>query len=352
VITGQTGPNTTYLVTPSFLLGDDSQNPAIMGMGDSIEYGTGISGGAYGGYSSPMANWFDVGTPAGAYNTMNYSIPSTLITSIVNGSQLAWGRLAASEYADYVISDLGINDIPSSTWQQIAAAHLQVAQTFYVRGVRYVITTLTPRVSTTDAMTTVGNQTVSAYEGVRTGYNLWVRNGFQVNAGAPCNTANCGTASPYVYSFFDLAAAAGEVNVSGVPTNNGGFWPVPSSASFSCTVAGSPTTTSIPYTGCTLPLFGASSAGVLTWTVRDGGQACVISTYTSSTITCYAASNTTLTGIAVNGFATAPAAGDTITIYQTYSPDGIHPTYAEHQAIGAAFAAYAAATFVPFGAQQ
>jgi hypothetical protein len=171
-----------------------------------------------------------------------------------------------------------------------------------------------------------------------------------------------GVQSPYIFSYFDLDNALGEVNVSGVQTPNGGYWPAP------CTTGGTPGSTIA--TGCGTPvgtgtLSGAQTASALAFTgyspttnalindlveMTSGtqvGQTCLISANTASTITCVGNSET-LPG--------APASGDTFSIYVTYTQEGINPTPLSNNAIAVGtgavgypnFSAWAAANLVPF----
>jgi hypothetical protein len=171
-----------------------------------------------------------------------------------------------------------------------------------------------------------------------------------------------GVQSPYIFSYFDLDNALGEVNVSGVQTPNGGYWPAP------CTTGGTPGSTIA--TGCVTPvgtgtLSGTQTASALAFTgyspatnalindlleMTSGtqiGQTCLIISNTASTIFCNGNSET-LPG--------APASGDTFSIYVTYTQEGSNPTPPSHNAIAVGtgavgypnFSAWAAANLVPF----
>jgi hypothetical protein len=180
-----------------------------------------------------------------------------------------------------------------------------------------------------------------------------------VSAGTPVLTG--GTPSPQVNGYFDLAAAAGEVNSSGVATANGGIWPVPAATYTGQILTGTPTATSLPVSGASYPVYGASSPGLLGQAIvmtsgAANGQVAIISSNTATGITLYANGANGPSQVAVLGLTVAPSAGDTFSIIPVNTPDGIHPSYSANATIvsgaGSAtgFQAWIAATAVPFGA--
>ena len=174
-ISGFAGNANSYMPAPSLLLADDAQTPAILGLGDSIQYGVGI-GSESGQYSANFSNWFDQGFADGQFNSDNVSIGGTKISGILTGGQLAWGRMLSTLYGHYVVTDLGINDFSAGVnWQVVANDHIALAKQLWSRGNRYIVTTLVPNVTTSDSMLTIGGQTKSGDETNRVSYNNWVR---------------------------------------------------------------------------------------------------------------------------------------------------------------------------------
>jgi hypothetical protein len=340
------------------MLGDDTSSPTVLGMGDSLQHGVGISSTERGDYGLHIANWFDAGLQAaGITNRNNYSIGGARISYMTANTTPSGARYLASTYSDYVVSNLVINDLNGGqTWQQVAANHILLAKQFQARGTRYYITTCTPSTTSTDGWTTASGQTPIAIETARTNYNTWVRGGMQVDgSGAPVLSG--GTPNTYIAGFYDQAAPI-EVNSSNVLTPNGGRFRAPAAAFSSGTLTGSPTTTVLPCSGCTFPVAGAANSGILTYAVRitsgaASGQGCFVSTATATQITCYANGSTTLTGSALAGLTTTPAAGDTFSVYATNSVDGTHGTFSGYTTLmGPDFATWATANLVPFGPQQ
>lgn len=356
-IAGVTGPTGAYIITPGIVLGDDTANPTILGMGDSIQHGVGISTTERGDYGLHIANWFDAGlNTAGILNRNNYSIGGARVSYMATNTTASGARYLASTYSDYVVTNLVINDLfGAQTWQQVAANHLLLAKQFRARGTKYYITTCTPNTTSTDGFSSASAQTTTSIETARTNWNLWVRGGMQVDgSGAPVLSG--GTPNAYIAGYFDLAASV-EVNASNALTANGGRWLAPSVFS-SGTFSGVPTTTVLPCSGCAFPVAGAANSGILTYAVKitsgaANGQVCFVSTATATQITCYASGSTTLTGSALTGLSIAPSAGDTFSIYAVGTVDGTHGTFTSYTTqMGPAFATWATANLVPFGPMQ
>lgn len=357
-ITGVTGPTGAYIIAPGIVLGDDTSSPTILGLGDSIQHGVGISSTERGDYGLHVANWFDAGLQsAGILNRNNYSIGGARISYMTANTTPSGARYLASTYSDYVVTNLVINDLfGGQTWQQVAANHLLLAKQFQARGTKYFVTTCTPNTTSTDGFTTASGQSTTAIETNRSNWNLWVRGGMQVDgSGAPVLSG--GTPNTFIAGYYDQAAPV-EVNSSNVLTPNGGRWRAPAATSYTGTLTGSPTTTVLPCSGCTFPVAGAANSGILTYAVRiasgaAAGQGCFVSTATSTQLTCYANANTTLTGTALAGLTTTPAAGDTFSVYAVNTVDGTHGTFFGYTTLmGPDFATWSTSNLVPFGPQQ
>lgn len=358
-ISGLTGPTGGYIEAPGIVLGDDTANPAILGLGDSIMHAAGIPSSQRGDFALNVSNWFDYGlNAAGITNRNNYSIGGARVNYMTTNTTPSGARFLASTYADYAVSNLVINDLfASRTWQQVAADHLLLAKQFQARGTLYYVTTCTPSTTSTDAWSSASSQTVGAIETNRTNWNLWVRGGMLVDgSGAP--VLSSGTPNTYIAGYFDLAAPV-EVNSSNVLTNNGGFWKAPASAAYTGTLTGSPTTTVLPCSACSFPVAGAANSGILTYAVKitsgaaNGQVAYVTSGTTATSLTLYANGSTQLTGSAMVGLTTAPAAGDTFSVYAVNTVDGTHGTYSGYTTLmGPAFGTWAAVNLPPYGPMQ
>ncbi len=356
---GFTGINGIFVPTPAFLLGDDTRNPSIMGLGDSIMAGTGLNT-LQGTYSAYLGNWFDRGFSDGQFaGTLNWGIASSQVTLTVNGNinELALGRFQALQYADYVVSNWGHNDLAASvTWQATAAAHLQLANTVWNQGGRFIICTLLPTNTSTNNWSTIGGQSqaTGTVETARLNYNAWIRNGCQVDgSGAPVLSG--GTVSPYIYSYFDFCLTL-EVNSSNAPTINGGYLLAPSAATYTGQVlTGTPTATAFTVGAAAYPIVTAgASNGLVGKTVvmtsgAASGQSASIKSNTATTMVLYANGANGLGGIPVTGLTIVPAASDTFSIYEPTTVDGVHPSSIGHSTLGTAFATWVAANIIKFG---
>jgi hypothetical protein len=343
-ITGRAGPSSSYGVGPSLVLGNDVISVAVAGDGDSIMFGTSINTLTADTLGRDFGNWFCKGCITAGLNFYNHSIGGSKIGPYFDGTRIVRNRARKFEFADVIVSDLATNDLAASVgWTTIAANHLARGKMFRKAGKKYIITTVFPRVTMTDAGLTIGAQSAFAAEAQRQNYNNWVRGGCQVD-GSNSPVISGGTPSPDIWMTFDMAAAA-EVNASNVLTANGGYWLIPTSAYGSYTLTGTPTTTSLAVSGTPFPVPSAASSnpGLATYSIKmtsgaASGQTAVISTNTNSTLTLYSNGSTSLTGLAVVGLTVAPSAGDTFDIYQAYCVDGVHPTKSIHDTVAANFA--------------
>jgi hypothetical protein len=321
------GPNSGLISRP-YLLGQTSGGFSEMLLADSIGAGFNILPGSTAlGTTALYNSWFGLAMSGSGNNDyINASLPSTTCNSMISngqyGSNTRWNFM---QYAQYVWIALGTNDIYSgaSTGVQTATCILKLAQLVHETGRRVIVSDLIPRVATTDHMLTLANESIAntSYEGARVFVNTWMRNGFQVLAGVPVTSG--GTPCSCVYRFFDEAQAAGEVNSAGVPTVNGGFLPVPATATYTGQVlTGTPTTTSLPIGAASYTAHALSNRVVQITSGSTMGQTAIISDNTATTLT-------------VSGLTSAPAAGATLSIWPTHWSDGIHPTDLGHADIAA-----------------
>jgi hypothetical protein len=336
-------------------LGDDLANPAVLWLGDSIGYGTGIYKFNFGNQSPQLGNMFDASFANGQFaGTTNAAIPSARLDQLLSGATSGWIRLKLIQYADYVINQLGTNDLVNGqTWQQLASNHLRLAALVVASGGRYAATTIIPRTTSTDGWRTASNQAVLSSESNRVNYNTWLRNGSQVDVNLN-PVLSGGTSSPYMYGFIDIASAL-EVNSANILTQNGGFWQAPTAAAFNQIATGVPTTTSLPASAANYPLTTATNLGVCTYTLQmtsggANGQLAVVTSNTATTLTLFANGNTSLTGVALPGLTIAPAAADTFSLWLTSTVDGVHGLWPSYQICAATVGAWLSSRIVKYGA--
>lgn len=352
-ITGGTGPSAAVITAPFLVVGDDTTAPAYMCLCDSIGLGGGISSTTFGTASHFNANWFNIGFTG--LNTGNFSIGGTRSAQLTGAvAAVTDQRMAATAFADYIIDNTSTNDLANSrTGLQIAADKLAMGKNFSNRGIRYVITTSTPKVTTTDNMLTIGNQTLTAFEAERLNYNNWIYNGMQVD-GSGNPVLSGGTRTPYIYDYIDYGKSI-EVNGSNVLTRNGGFWKVPAAAFLTGQIAtGSPSTTSLPASGSTFTASSSSNPGLSGYLIKvtsgaRSGQTAFITTNTSTTLTLLANATAFYATGNVTGLSGAMAAGDTFDVYAVLGTDGTHPGMVAQALMGADAASWQAAKSGPFG---
>lgn len=320
------GPSYTYGVTPLCILGDDRSGKSVLVFGDSIPSGAGF--GQQNPYWRQEYNLWDKSFTDGELNAFNWSFAAATLCEMMHPTTSGGGRsrLKSIPFADWVIDELGTNDITlGRTWQQLAADKLALAAICKRFGVKYVTTTILPRgTSLTSAGVTIAGQTPQPYDAQRTQFNTWVRAGCPVNGSGVADMA--GNPSPLVRSFIDIAESV-EVNASNVLTLNGGYWLVPSAPIASGIVlTGTPTATSLP-TGTTLATNENVGRAIKITSGSISGQYAVVKSNNTSTYTLYTTGDPMLGVVALTG---APAAGDTFEIYETNAADLVHPSRYRH----------------------
>ena len=163
----------------------------------------------------------------------------------------------------------------------------------------------------------------------------------------PCNTAGCGTKSPYVYGYFDFSAAIPENDINGNVVQDGGYWPIPSTTyATGCTLTGSPSQTSFTVTSSSCTITSTGLAGNWTSNTLAGysiimtsgtysGDTAMISNSTSTTaLTLYAnGAAAPCSAITLTGLPGSPSSGDTFKIVAGFACDGVHMLYAGHTAV-------------------
>lgn len=289
-------------------------------VGDSILAGTGDNGSPLGqgghgtrAVNNQLALKWDY-TTAPLYGHVRLALGGEQIAQfadITSANQYDRSRYAIADYATNVISNYGTNDLGLGL-SSMKANVLTLAAWYCSRGQKFFQETLLPRTTSTDGFQTVSNQTVTASESVRLGFNQWVRdpssNGFVAQVIA-INPAFAG----YV-DYIEVGKYI-EVNASNVLTQDGGFWIVSTASPIktgtlgagstsSSLVDGSGGMTSQAYKGYSL---------ILTSGTYVNGQGCIY----------YNNANTfDLNGTSVGG---SPSAGDTYAIKLLPTLEGVHP---------------------------
>jgi hypothetical protein len=298
---------------PSAIIGySQTYIPSVGIIGDSIStgyfdggidyFGGGYLYRAFSGQTGALSQTYPV-TPIVPFVLTGIS-GETLGSWIVQAN--SYRRRHLAELCSTIICNYGINDVTGGVpLATIKANYLAEANQWINRGKNFVGCTLTPHTTSTDMWQTAINQTVTANEAVRTGFNSWMRD--TSVAGFVAQTAN-----PSLATIFDGAAAI-EVNSSNVLTLNGGFWAV-----------GGPVVDSGTSTTATA---GAITDTTKTWTVDQyRGYVLGMTSGSASGISSPIASNSTTALTLANPQLTiTPTAGDTYQIYSPNSGDGLHP---------------------------
>lgn len=315
---------------PICVVGDDRSGKSVLLFGDSIGKGAGFAKAT--GYYPQTRNMFDAAFSDGEINSLNVCVGGSyldgLMSQITNGAGRS--RLKLIPYADWLIDEHGTNDIwLAISWTQLATRKLQLAELAKRFGVKFAITTILPRVTQTTGCVTIAGQTTHATrEPTRVLYNNWVRAGSPVDVdGLPDIN---GTSSPLIHSYIDLAAQF-EVNAGNVVTLNGGYWKVPTAPAATFTLSGTPTTSSLPTTVSSMTVSEHISRVVKITSGARSGQYAVVSGNTTSTLTIYNSGNAgSQSGESVPYLSGAPAAGDTIEVYDVMANEGLHPSVYGH----------------------
>ena len=227
---------TPYGVTPLWcaIFGDS----IAAGSGDAVQGGWVLRG------LGSANTFFETSIP-----TLQCALPGTTASEFA-ADQLSYfqgsiRRRQAGFGAPYAFLQYGTNDIfgSSRTLAQIQADNLAIGQALALRGSRVLVSTLTPRTTSTDSWTTTTNQTRLSAESVRTSYNSWLRGGAPVTlSGGLATAVTVGTAGAVLagmsgHPFWKVIdpAAYVEVNASNALTLNGGYWIVNGTANYPTT---------------------------------------------------------------------------------------------------------------------
>ncbi len=324
----QTADQWNYSGGPAAVLGFSPQPQATVALvGDSICVGLNDGGIEYsrGGYLYRLMRNYTV-------QTLNSTIERNTIANFpfvhcaqggILASQFAnrlssWKSMKIAEMATTVIFEYGTNDIYSGTSLATLQSNLiTIASWFISRAKKFIVCTILPRTASSDGWQTVSGQSFqnASFEAVRQNYNSWLRdpsaNGFVAQAGG-YNVAD----------IFDAAAAV-EVNSSGTPSLNGGFWPAAlPGPRFTGSVTGAPSTGAFTDTTIT----GTDTYRGYTARFTSGSQINRVANIAYHT----SAGAVTL----VDALPGAPSVGDTYVICNCYTGnDGTHPSALGHMTI-------------------
>lgn len=168
------------MYTPLAVIGIPSENICTFGLvTDSIGIGTGDTPSTYG--SGDVA--LDFGFLMRALNRQyGYVWHAKYNDTAFNMLDTIGYRARQLEFATHTICTLGVNDLQASrTIAQVANAVIGHARHAATRKNPFFVTTIAPRVTSTDLYATVSGQTSDASDSVRVAYNTWLRAGAPVD---------------------------------------------------------------------------------------------------------------------------------------------------------------------------
>jgi lysophospholipase L1-like esterase len=211
-------------------------------------------------------------------------------------------RAFLAAFCTHVLIALGVNDVSAgATLAQLQSRYTTLCGIFKLRGCQIIGCTITPKTTTTDAWRTTANQTPDPGDGVRVQFNNWLR------------TKPCGEAA--IWDVADECESA----------RDSGLWRVGTVGIASDTATGGSTSTVVK-----------ASAG---WTTNQWrGQMVVMTSGLNAGVGRHITSNTSDT-LTTTAFSNANASGDTFTVGQYPTQDGIHPMQWLHERIETNFRA-------------
>jgi hypothetical protein len=218
-VTASGSVNSSYIITysPTLILGTtpDHNVPCIGGDGDSIQ--------AYSN-EAPDMGWFVRGV--NAYPHVRLSTPGeTAQQWAANGTaaSLIESRLLALRYFTHCIHAHGRNDISGGrTVAQLQADWLTIWGRLAPTGIPQYQGTITPKTTSTDNWTTLGNQTATSNESNRVAANAWLRDGAPIAAGAAVAVGTVGASRCPVFDKTGAAVVLGS-GPAGHPLAAGGI---------------------------------------------------------------------------------------------------------------------------------
>jgi hypothetical protein len=137
--------------------------PTIAVVGDSITHGQGSTNACYAWWKYGFNN---------AFPTIQYSKPGILAQGIAANHKRGFPLFTGCSHALVL---LGTNDFQGRTLVQMQTDLLTIWNALAARGMRVFAATIPPLTTSTDSWATTTNQTKKPTEGVRTGFNDWIR---------------------------------------------------------------------------------------------------------------------------------------------------------------------------------
>lgn len=211
-------------VSPALILGPANGLPSVAVAGDSIVDGSGDSGAGPFNNVGPLNRALD---PA-SIGYAKFGAPGERVASVVaTGLYAARGVLAMQ--AKNIVCGYGTNDLANGdTLPTIQTNLITFWQMFSSTGRAVFQLTLDPRATSSDTWKTTTNQTLPAFEPVRTALNTWLRTGAPIiaNIATPASAPGAlvaGQPGHPLAGLFDTAGAV-EVNAANILTPNGGYW--------------------------------------------------------------------------------------------------------------------------------
>ncbi len=220
-ISGTIATSATRTYGPLAILGTSTTSKSVTAfVGDSIASG----------YDDVASDAGEMGFLARKFTAQSMPYVNLAISGESTGR---WGiypdirrRSPMLEYADSVIVELGVNDLPDlPTLAALNQVRINNWLMFAKRGLRVYQTTITPRVLTsTDSWATLGGQSfVPAEEALRLATNAWIRDGAPMIGTAPAltgsnaaGTIRIGQHGHPVLAYFEVADVCESARNSGL----------------------------------------------------------------------------------------------------------------------------------------
>lgn len=216
--------NSTRGYSPYAIIGRASYptNSPVFGLvGDSIISGAG---------DTDTDNGFALRALNGDYPYLRVSYPGETVDAFMQqGGITRFRRASLLELANvtHIFDEFGINSLASPSIKQNSVTKWQ----FLALLAKVYATTLTPKTTSTDSFVSLANQTVTANEATRTGYNDWLRDGAPIQNSAPvaigssgATVYRAGDALHPLAGWYEIADTVESSRNSGKWRVDGGAW--------------------------------------------------------------------------------------------------------------------------------
>jgi lysophospholipase L1-like esterase len=293
--------------------------PSVIIIGDSIGSGYGDAPGTI---SHQGRN---ITTPAiagggfiaralhGQIGAVQVAFPGDTVGDFIT-NQGHFRRMSFASIASTAIVEYGRNDLTTGDPVATIQANLVTLWTMCAnRGMRVFQTTITPRTSSTDGWVSAGNQATTGNEANRTALNDWLRAGAPLVSGVATAVGTSGalTAGQTGHPLFGVFEVADLVETA----RNSGIW---KAAAGSRSVSNAAITSSAVTLTSATASFQTSDVG-RSVTVAGAGVA-------GALLTGLIVSRNSATSVNLDTSATTTVSGAALTIGDTYTLDGLHPT--------------------------